>query len=329
MKATTSRVLRLLALLQSQPRWAGPVLAERLGVSVRTVRADIDRLRALDYTVDATPGVGGGYGLRAGTRLPPLPLDDDEAVAVAVALRTATTAGIAGLGEHAARAAAKLEQLLPPRLRPRLTTVRAVAETAPATRDPVAPEVFAAVAAATERSEQLRFDYRDRHHALSRRRVEPHRLVQVSRRWYLVGFDLDRSDWRSYRIDRINPTTPTGPRFAPRALPDTDLVAFVTRGRMAALWNYRARVIVDAPAETVAARIPTGVWTVEPIDSSTSALDAGAQTPELLAACLGALDLNFHIDVDHAPELAAAALTLGARYTTATAVPRETINPSQ
>ncbi len=345
MADTAARLLRLLALLQSQPRWAGPALADRLGVSVRTVRADIERLRSLDYTIDATPGADGGYRLRAGTRLPPVPLDytidatpgadggyrlragtrlppvpldDDEAVAVAVALRTATTSGLAGIGEHATRAAAKLEQLLPARLRPRLTTVDRVTETAPTTRDPVAPHVFAAVTTAIERCEQLRFDYLDRHHDPSRRRIEPHRLVHVSGRWYLVGYDLDRDDWRSYRVDRITPTTPTGPRFLPRQLPGPDLATFVTRGRMAAMWNYRARITIDAPAETVTARIPTGIWTVERLDPHTSTLDAGAQTPQLLAAYLGALDLNFHIDPDQAPELAAAVATLAARYAAAT-----------
>lgn len=164
-------------------------------MGVRTVRADIERLRSLDYTIDGAPGVGGGYRLRAGTRLPPLPLDDDEAMAVAVALRIATTSGLADLGDHSARAAAKLE------------------------------------------------------------------------RWYLVGYDLDRTDWRSFRVDRIKPKTPTGPRFPPRELPRPDLATFVTRGRMAAMWNYRARVTVYASAETVATRIPTGVWTVERLDA--------------------------------------------------------------
>lgn len=202
---------------------------------------------------------------------------------------------------------------------PAVRSVGDVAEAVPTTRDPVTPEVSAAVTAAIERSEQLRFDYLDRHHDPTRHRVEPHRLVHVSSRWYLVGYDLDRSDWRSFRVDRINPKTPTGPRFLPRELPGPDVATFVTRGRMAALWNYRARVTVDAPAETVAARIPTGVWTVERLDPGTSALDAGAQTPELLAAYLGALDLDFYIDPDHSPELAAAAATLAVRYAAATA----------
>lgn len=314
---TAARLLRLLSLLQTQSNSTGPALAERLGVSTRTVRADIERLRSLDYDIDAAPGAAGGYRLRAGARLPPLQLDDAEAVAVALALRTAAASGVADIGEHAAHAAVKLEQLLPVRLRHRLQTLSTVAETVPNTRDPVTPDTLATVAAAIRRSEQLRFDYLDRHQDPTSRRTEPHRLVHVGGRWYLVGYDLDRCDWRTYRVDRIRPKTPTGPRFAPRELPGPDLATFVTRGRMAALWNCRARVIVDAPADTVTARIPIGVWAVEPLGEHSSALDAGAQSPELLAAYLGALGLDFHIDPDRDPELAAATATLAERYASA------------
>lgn len=313
---TAARLLRLLTLLQTHAHWTGAALADRLGVSARTVRADVERLRSLDYDIDATPGVAGGYRLRAGTSVPPVQFDDDEAVAVAVGLRTAATSGVAGVGEHAARAAAKLEQLLPARLRPRLHTVSTAAETVPTTRDLVAPEILTTVSAAIHRREQLRFDYLDRHRGNTSRQVEPHRLVHVTGRWYLVAYDLDRARWRSFRLDRIGPKTPTGPCFAPRAMPD-DVATLVTRGRMAALWNYRARVIVQASAETVAARIPAGTWIVEPLDHATSALDAGAHSPELLATYLGALDLDFHIDPDAAPELATAAFTLAERYAAA------------
>lgn len=318
---TTVRLLRLLALLQNQRQWTGAELADRLGVNARTIRTDIARLRALDYQVDAVPGVAGGYRLRAGETLPPIQLDDDEAIAVAVGLRTAAAAGVIGIDEHSSRAAAKLERLLPPRLRHRLQTMSAAAEAAPNSRDPVALDVFHAVAAAIERGEELRFDYCDRRRTSSRRRVEPHRMLHISGRWYLIGYDLDRQDWRSYRVDRLDPKTPTGPRFAPRELPGPDLATFVTRGRMAALWNYTARVIVDAPAETVATRIPSGIWAVEPIYPETSTLEAGAQSPQLLAAYLGAMDLDFHVDVERAPELAAATETLAARCTAATRTP--------
>lgn len=317
MADTAARLLRLLSLLQARWHWSGVALADQLGVSTRTVRADMTRLRSLGYDIDAESGVAGGYRLRAGTTLPPLLLDDDEAVALAVALRTAANAGVAGIGEHAARAAAKLEQLLPARLRHRLGTVGAVAETVPPSRDLVPGETLTAVAAACQRHEQLRFDYLDRHRSASRRRVEPHRLVHVAGRWYLVAYDLDRADWRSFRVDRIDPKTPTGPRFDPRELPGPDLAAFVTRGRMAALWNYRAQVTVHAPADTVAARITVGSWTVQPLDAGASLLDAGAHSAELLAVYLGALDLDFTIDHSQAPELARAVETLAGRYAAA------------
>lgn len=318
MADTAARLLRVLSLLQALQHWSGAALADRLEVTIRTVRADVQRLRALGYDIAATPGLSGGYQLQAGASMPPLLLDDDETIAVAVGLRTAVISGVAGIGEQATRAVATLEQLLPARLRHRLRTVTAVAETVPPSRDPVSGEVLAAVAAACHRSEQLRLDYRDRHQTSTRRRVEPHRLIHVSGRWYLVAYDLDRDDWRSLRVDRINPKTPTGPLFTPRELPGPDPATFVTRGRMDALWNYRARVTVHASAETVAARIPTGIWTVQPLDAHTSQLDAGAHSADLLAAYLGALGLDFHIDPDQAPELAQAATTLAQRYAAST-----------
>lgn len=315
---TASRLLRVLSLLQTHQHWPGPRLAETLKVSTRTLRADIDRLRGLGYDVDATPGTGGGYQLRSGAALPPLLLDDPEAVAVAVALRTATTAGVEGIGESTAAASAKLERLLPSRLRHRLATLTAVADTVPSRRDPTPPEVLAAVADSCHAQHQLRFDYHDRRGQLSRRRVEPHRLVHVSGRWYLAAYDLDHQSWRSFRVDRLTPRIPTGPRFTPRPPPEPDLETFVTQGRMAALWNYRARVTVHAPAETVAARIPIGSWCVQALDDNTSRLDAGAQSPELLAVYLGALDLDFAVDPTAAPELHRAVAALADRYRTAT-----------
>jgi len=325
---TAARLLRLLSLLQAHQQWSGAALAERLEVSTRTVRADVERLRTLGYDIDATSGAGGGYRLRAGATVPPLLLDDSEAIAVAIALRTAATSGVAGIGDDALRAAAKLEQLLPARLRHRLSTLTAVAETVPNQRDPVPPETLVAVAAACRHTDQLRFDYEDRHRGTSSRRVEPHRLVHVSGRWYLVAYDLDRDEWRSFRVDRLNPRIPTGPRFTPREPPGPNLHAFVTQGRMIALWNYRARVVIDAPADIVTARIPTGAWVVEPVDDHTSLLDAGAHSAELLAVYLGALGLDFHIDPDQAPELSAAATALAARYTTAQATPTDPPDPN-
>lgn len=318
MADTAARLLRLLSLLQARQHWSAAALAWRLEVSTRTVRADVQRLRSLGYDIAARPGVTGGYRLRAGTDMPPLLLDDDETVAVAVGLRTAAASGVAGIGEHANRAVAKLEQLLPARLRHRLSTVSAVAECVPAERDPVSGAVLAAVTAACHRNERLRMDYRDRHRGRTRRWVEPHRVIHVSGRWYLVAYDLDRSDWRSFRVDRIEPKTPAGPRFTPREPPGPDLATFVTKGRMDALWNYRATVVVHASADTVAARMPTGIWTVQPLDAHSSLLDAGAHSPELLATYLGALGLDFRIEPARSPELAQAAATLAERYAAAT-----------
>lgn len=276
---TAARLLRLLSLLQAHQHWSAAALAARLEVSTRTVRADMQRLRSLGYAIDAAPGVSGGYRLRAGTTMPPLLLDDDEAVAVAVGLRTAAASGVAGIGEHATRAAGKLEGLLPARLRHRLRTLSTVADTVPNHRDPVPAEALATVAATCERSEQLRLDYLDRHHTSSHRRVEPHRLVHVSGRWYLVAYDLDRDDWRSLRVDRISPKTPTGPRFTPRELPGPDLATFVTRGRMAVLWNYRARVTVHAPPRPSPPASPPAAGPCSPSTRAPASSTPGRRPP--------------------------------------------------
>lgn len=311
---TASRLLRLLTLLQSRPRWTAPELADRLGVSTRTVRADVERVRGLGYDVDATTGTGGGYVLRPGGVLPPVSFGEDEALAIAVALRTVSASGLAGAADATAAATAKLDRLLPSHLRHQVATLSAVADTVDAPRDPVAPDTVAAVARACREHATLRFAYRDRGGAASERRVEPHRLVHVSGRWYLVAHDLDRDAWRSFRLDRVTPRVPTGPRFAPRKMPEGGWERLVVRGRMQALWRYRARVVVHADAPTVAARVPVGSWSVEPRTADTSWLDAGAQTADLLAVYLGALDLDLTVDADTAPQLHRAVQTLAARY---------------
>ncbi len=309
-----SRILHLLALLQARRHCSGPELAEELGVSVRTVRTDIDRLRSLGYDVDASRGTGGGYRLRPGTALPPVTFSDLEALAIAVALQTASTCGVAEEQDARATAAAKLDRLLPSRLRQELSALAAVAETVTARRDLVEPATFTAITRACRARQQLRFTYLDRHHRASERRVEPHRLVHVSGRWYLAAYDLDRDAWRSFRLDRVRPRIPTGPRFEPRPPPEPSWQSFVTDGRMAALWNYRTRVVVHADATTVAARVPAGSWSVEPRTAGTSWLHAGAHSPGLLAVYLGALDLDFTVDRQRSPELHDAVLDLATRY---------------
>jgi predicted DNA-binding transcriptional regulator YafY len=315
MLGTSARLLRLLSLLQARADWSGQELAERLGVTTRTVRNDVARLRGLGYPVDANPGVGGGYRLGAGAALPPLLLDDDEAVAVAVGLRTAAGGSVTDIQETSIRALAKLEQVLPSRLRHRVRALQTATVEVPATGPTVDAEVLSVIAGACRDHQRLRFDYRDHDGSASVRTVEPHRLVHDRGRWYLVAWDVDRRDWRTFRADRIQPRTPTGPRFAPRDPPDGDVVTHLLRGVGSATWRYRARVTVRAPAALVAARLPPAV-VVEAVDERTCVAEVGSDTPQMLAAYLGMLDADF--EVGEAPELVEHLRTLADRYRHAT-----------
>ncbi len=260
MANTSSRTLRLLSLLQARRYWPGPVLAQRLGVSVRTLRRDVDRLRELGYPVEASRGVDGGYQLAAGASLPPLILDDEEAVALAVAIQAATRGPAAGIEEAAVRALAKVVQVMPTRLRRRVDAVRAV--TVPGSWGTAGPavdaDVLAVVAQACRDAERLRFRYTAHDGADSARHVEPLRLVPLGRRWYVVAYDLDRGDWRSFRLDRLVRPRPTGARFAPRRLPADDAVAFVRVGMGPGPAPVAVEAVVAAPAGQVRARI--GRW---------------------------------------------------------------------
>jgi predicted DNA-binding transcriptional regulator YafY len=311
MLPTSARLLRLLSLLQARAHWSGQELAERLGVTARTVHNDVQRLRSLGYPVNASRGVGGGYRLGAGAAMPPLLLDDEEAVAVAVGLRTAANGSVTGIQETSIRALAKLEQVLPSRLRHRVRAVQAATVEVPAPGPTVDLEVLAAVAGACRDHQQLRFDYRDHDGSASVRTVEPHRLVHDRGRWYLVAWDADRRDWRTFRADRIQPRTPTGPRFAPRDPPDGDVATYLLRGVGAATWRYRARVRVRAPAALIAGRLPPAV-AVEAVDDHTCIVHVGSDTPQMLAAYLGMLDADF--DVDGPAELVDQLRTLADRY---------------
>jgi predicted DNA-binding transcriptional regulator YafY len=319
---TSARLLRLLALLQTPRDWTGTELADRLGVTPRTVRHDIDRLRNLGYPVTGTRGSAGGYRLGAGATLPPLLLSDDEAVAVVVGLRTAAGGAIAGIGESAALALAKLEQVLPSRLRHRVGAVQQFTVTVPpdSVGPIVDPDLITVLASVCRDRERLRFDYRTHGGAESRREVEPHRLVTWGRRWYLVAYDLDRDGWRTFRVDRITPKIPTGPRFTPRELPEQNVAAYVSRNVSAAAWRYRARVTVHAPARAVTDRINPAVGTVEPLDDSTCVLDTGADTVETLGVYLGMLGADF--TVTDPPELVAHLAELAGRYRRAAPPPR-------
>lgn len=257
MLETSARLLRLLSLLQAHKEWSGPELANRLGVTTRTVRNDVERLRSLGYPVHATPGVGGGYQLGAGAALPPLLLDDDEAVAVAVGLGRAAGGGVAGIEETSVRALAKLEQVLPSRLRRRVNALNTYTVQIPGTAPEVAPEVLTTIANAARDHEVLRFDYTGHDGQSAVRKAEPYRLVHRRGRWYLVAWDVERQDWRTFRVDRVQPRTPTGPRFTPRDLPgDGDVATYVETGVQTAMWRYSARILLHAPAEQMT-RLPS------------------------------------------------------------------------
>jgi len=312
MPETSARLLRLLSLLQARRDWTGTELAARLGVTTRTIRHDVDRLRGLGYPVNARPGVAGGYRLGAGGALPPLLLDDEEAVAVVIGLRTAASGSVAGIEETSVRALAKLQQVLPSRLRHRVSAFQAYALPVPSRGPVVDPDVLTLIASACRDHDQLRFDYRAHSGAASRRSVEPYRLVHDRQRWYLVAWDTDRDALRTFRVDRISPRLPAGPRFTPRALPsDQEIAAQVARGAGEATWRYRARVIVHAPAAYVRDRLPIPVE-VESLGDDRCAFEPGSDYPEMLALYLGLLDADFTI-VD-SPELVDALRKLTRRY---------------
>jgi len=312
---TSARLLKLLSLLQARRDWPGADLAVRLEVSERTVRRDVERLRDLGYPVHASRGTDGGYRLGAGAAMPPLLLDDDEAVAVAIGLRTAARSPVTGIEETSVRALAKLENIPPSRLRRR---VSALADyTVPIPPDspapPVDPTVLTTLASACRDHERLRFDYRSHDGTSTVRSAEPHRLVSWGRRWYLVAWDTERDDWRTFRVDRIEPRTPAGPRFTPRELPEGgDVAAYVARGVSAAGYRFEARITVHAPAAVVAARINPAVGVVEAIDEHTCVLATGADSVETVAVYAGLLDADF--TVSEPPELVERLRMLADRY---------------
>ena len=245
---TTARLLEVLSLLQARPQWSGPELADRLGVTVRTVRRDIDRLRQLGYPVLAATGVAGGYRLGAGGRtMPPLMLDRDEAVAVAVCLRSTATETIAGGGEAAIRALGKLDQLLPPTLRRQVGTIGSMTTRLGAPGAPVAPDVLVTITRACRDSERLRVRYRDGRGTETDRTLDPYRVVSTARRWYLVARDRERDDWRTFRVDRMTAVEPTGHRVELDDPPDP--VAFVQAAITIEPYRQRARVELDAPLD--------------------------------------------------------------------------------
>lgn len=316
MPDTSARLLALLGLLQSRPEWPGSELAARLGVTGRTIRNDLDRLRALGYPVDAERGPAGFYRLGVGAHLPPLLLDDDEAIAVAIGLRSAT--GIAGVEESSTRALAKLDQVLPGPLRARVDAIASSVDTGPANTDSpvddpeIDPAVLAGAAEAIRREEWLRFDYRD-----EPRVVEPYRVVSWQRRWYLVGRDTDTREWGTFRLDWMTLRMPTRRRFTPQPMPESDYIDYVVREVASTGWAVHARIRVLASSAEVLARINPAVGVVEAIGDAECVLVTGADSVETIAVYIGMLGMPFR--VTEPPELVEAVRTLGERYAAAAA----------
>ena len=314
---TPARLLQLLSLLQTPREWPGGELADRLGVSRRTVRRDIDRLRELGYPVQATLGSDGGYRLVAGKAMPPLVLDDEEAVAIAVGLRAGAGHALEGVDEASVRALAKLEQVLPSRLRHRVATLQAA--TTPLTSGDgasIAPETLTVMASTVAGQERLRFAYRAKDGIESRRLTEPYRLVSTGRRWYLVAYDLDREDWRTFRVDRVSQPFATGSRFTPRELPTGSAAEYLRQSMYRRQETYEYVVTFAAPADAVAARIPAWLGTPEPLDEHSCRLRATTgDAVHWIAVRLAMLECEFTV---HEPEeLVRCVRELGQRLTRA------------
>jgi predicted DNA-binding transcriptional regulator YafY len=302
MAETSSRLLQLLSLLQARREWSAPELADRLGVADRTVRRDIERLRGLGYPVESTTGPGGGYRLRAGTAMPPLLLDDEEAIAIAVGLRTAARASVTGIEEAAVRALVKLEQVLPAHLRRRVAALGAATSAPPLPGPTVDPQELTEIAAACRDRECLRFGYRGRDGTASQRLVEPHALVNLGRRWYLVAWDRGRDDWRTFRLDRLTRPRVAGARFSQRRLPAKGPAAFVEQSISGAFSRFEARVTVHVPAEKLAGRVAAHWGTIEPLDAERCEFRSSDDDLDWLALRIAMLGADFV--VEEPPELA-------------------------
>ena len=315
MTDTPSRLLKLLALLQTRRDWGGFELADRLEVSPRTIRRDIDRLRELGYPVDSLTGPTGGYRLQAGAAMPPLLLDDEEAVAIAVGLRTAAGASITGIEETAVRALVKLEQVLPSHLRRRVNALQTVTATLAATGPTVDPECLTIIAGCCRDHQRLRFAYVARDGAESRREVEPRSLVNLGRRWYLVAWDCAREDWRTFRLDRLQRPREGGIRFdgAARTLPDgDDPAAFVAKNLSGARQRYEARVTLQASPAELRERHPWMGGALEAVDDGTCEYRTSDDSLDWLAVRIGMLGAEFV--VHEPPELVERFAELAGRF---------------
>ncbi|RNI25289.1 helix-turn-helix transcriptional regulator [Flexivirga caeni] len=291
MATTTARLLQLLGLLQAQAVWSGDELADRLGVTPRSVRRDVDRLRELGYPVQSSRGLGGGYQLGAGRALPPLLLDQDEAVAVAVCLRLAAGGTVAGVGEAALRTLAKLDQVMPAAIRAHVAAVQEATVTVEYQAATVDSDALLVLARAIRERHQGRFDYTAKDGAATSRRVEPYRLIATGRRWYLMAFDLDRDDWRSFRLDRMSEVRASTFGFTPRPAPDAE--TFIRRS-VSSGWEYEATVRVRCAIDEVRDRV--GGWgTLTAVDDAHCELRVGAHDLDMLAWWLLRLPADFEV----------------------------------
>ncbi|HUF97443.1 MAG TPA: WYL domain-containing protein [Ilumatobacter sp.] len=312
--ASTARLLELLSLLQSGANHSGPVIAERLGVTERTIRRDIERLRELGYAVDSRRGATGSYSLGVGgAAVPPLILDREETLALAVCVRAAAGESVTGVAEAAERALAKLHQSLPPRSRAEADALASATVRLPSTGDEVDHSVLVLVTAACREGERLHLEYRDGAGRVTERRVEPYRVVNVERRWYLVAHDLERQAWRTFRLDRF--VTVRGTGHGIRLVDPPDAGAFVRSAITTAPYRYHAVIRIYAAIDVVAAHVAPRFAMLEVIDRDTSLLTAGADDLEYLVVRLGVLPFPF--TVVEPPELAELMVEVGARMVAA------------
>lgn len=302
MAATTTRALRLLSMLQARRTWSGHELMNRLEVSERTLRRDIDRLRELGYPVRATTGPAGGYQLEAGADIPPLLIDDEEAVAIAMGLLTAAGGTITGIQETSLRALAKLEKVLPPRIRRRVQMLQSAVVPLVRAWVTVDAEILTTVAAACRDHERLRFDYQTFDGQKSERHVEPHQLVSLHQKWYLLAFDRDRDDWRTFRLDRVASPRATRFTFKPRPIPGGNAAEYVVRSMQERPMRYEVVVRLHAPESVIAGRMRPGEGKVERLDDTHCLLRTQGDSLEWLAFLLLWFDVDF--EVHEPPELA-------------------------
>lgn len=311
-RGTTERVLTLLGLLQQRQVWTGPDLADRLGVTPRTVRRDVERLRTLGYRVQASQGVGGGYQLGPGQDLPPLLLDDEEAIVTAVALLIGAGGAVLGAGDAALRALTKLDRVLPTRLRHEVRALSGSVESFDGGRTPVDADVLMTLARACRDEVEIGFDYPSGN-GVRTRRVEPYRLVASDRRWYLFAYDLERDDWRTFRVDRMTEVGTRTWHFRARVTPDA--AAYVQEGVASRVYSHQARFLVHAPADVVRAQIPVAAAVVRPRDDNHCEVLSGADN--LDAVLLRVVLFGHEFEVLDPPELAARCHELAQRLLTA------------